>query len=106
MALPWLGYIPLPGLHAIAVWMAPDDPLTRFHSRQAAVLVWGLYVWLLVIGLLTGLSEASGYLATMGLLAGFALLAAVVGIAVGIGSAATGRYHRLRPIWDVLSARS
>lgn len=106
MAAPWLGYIPIPGLHAVAVWLAPDDGLTRYHARQSALLVWFLYGWLLFVGLMTGLSDSASYLATMGLLAGIPLVAVLVGLIVGAVGAAMGRFLRVRPAWDILAALS
>lgn len=102
MALPWLGYIPVPGLSWLAVVLAPEDPLTRFHSLQATVLVAALYAWLLFIGILTGLSDAAGFLATMGILAGTAMVAAIVAIAIGIIAAVRGHYTRIRGAWDIM----
>lgn len=105
VAAPWLSYVPLPGLHLVATWLAPADPLTRFHARQGAWIVVPLWIWLLIIGLLTPLSDAAGWLATMGLLSGLPLAAALVAGLVGVVGAAMGRYTRIRPVWDLLTRR-
>lgn len=102
--LPWLSYVPVPGLSYVAVLAAPDDPLTRYHAWQGGILVVLSYVLLLVFGFLSRLSDAAGYLATLGLLSGLLLLAALVGIVWGMMAAARGRYARLRPVWDILAA--
>lgn len=88
----------------MATWIAPDDPLTRYHARQGGLLVLGLYAWLLLVGFLTAFSDAPAYLATMGLLAGMPMAAAVIGMVWGITSAAMGRYARIRPVWDAVAA--
>ncbi len=103
-ALPWLSYIPVPGLQAVAVYLAPDDPLTRYHAWQGGVLVGALYLFLFLVGMLARISDAAAFLATMGLLSGFGLLAGIAGLLYGAYSAARGRYGRVRPVWDALSA--
>lgn len=103
MAVPWLSYVPVPGIQLAAVWAAPEDPLTRYHAKQGGALVGLLYGWLILIGFLAGISDAAGFQATMGLLAGFPLLAALVGAVWGMVAAARGRYTRLRPVWDLLA---
>jgi hypothetical protein len=102
--VPWLAYIPIPGLHLAATWAAPTDPLTRFHARQGGFLILTLYLWLLIVGFATSMSDSPAFLAAMGLLAGIPLFAALVAMIVGIAAAAMGRYARLRPIWDILAA--
>lgn len=104
MAVPWLSYVPVPGLPFVAVLAAPDDPLTRFHAWQGGVLVGLAYVLLIVLGLLARLSQAPAFLATMGLLSGLALLGAVAAMGWGIVGAARRRYVRVRPVWDLLAA--
>lgn len=106
MAVPWLGYVPVPGLHLVATWAAPEDPLTRFHAQQAAWIVIPLWIWLLVIGLVTPISDAAGWLATMGLLAGIPMTAGMLGLIVGLIGAGMGRYTRIRPVWDLLTRGS
>lgn len=103
-AVPWLSYVPVPGLQVVAVWLAPDDPLTRYHAWQGGVLVAMLYAFLVVVGLLARASDAPAYLATMGLASGFGLLAGLAGLVYGAVSAARGRYGRVRPAWDLLAA--
>ena len=102
MAVPWLAYIPVPGLSLLATWSAPDDPLTRYHARQGGLLVVLLWSWLLLVGFATGFSDAPAYLATMGLVAGVPMAAGLIGIVWGIVAAARGRYARIRPVWDIL----
>lgn len=103
-AVPWLSYVPVPGLQAVAVLVAPDDPLTRYHAWQGGVLVALLYAFLVLVGFLARASDAPAYLATMGLLSGTILLAGVAGLVYGAVSAARGRYGRVRPAWDLLAA--
>ncbi len=102
--MPWLSYLPIPGVGIIAVWTAPEDPHVRFHAWQGSVLVLAAYVVLIVLGLLGRISDAGWYAATIGLLAGVWFLAVIVGLVWGIVAAARGRYDRIRPVWDVLSA--
>lgn len=103
-AVPWLSYVPIPGLQAIAVLIAPDDPLTRYHAWQGGVLVALLYAFLVLVGFLVRISDAPSYLAAMGLLAGAGLLAGIGGLGYGAYAAARGRYGRVRPAWDLLAA--
>ncbi len=103
-SVPWLSYIPVPGLQAVAVYLAPEDPLTRYHAWQGGTLVALLYAFLVLVGLLARASDAAAFLATMGLFSGFGLLAGVAGLVYGAVSAARGRYGRVRPIWDLIAA--
>ncbi len=103
-AVPWLSYVPVPGLQAVAVYLAPNDPLTRYHAWQGGVLVAMLYAFLVLVGFLARAGDAPAYLATLGLLSGFGSLAGLAGLAYGAASAARGRYGRVRPAWDVLAA--
>ncbi len=89
----------------IAVWVAPQDSLTRYHAWQGSALVILTYLALIVFGLLAKISDAAVYLAIMGLLSGLTLLAALTGIVWGIIAAAMGRYVRLRPVWDLLTLK-
>lgn len=100
----WLSYVPIPGLALVAVRLHPEDRLTRFHAWQGTALVLGLLSAMLVAGLLTLVSSAKGYLAAVGGIAGLVLLAGVVGLAWGMVGAATGRFTRLRPAWDLAAA--
>ena len=105
VAAPWLSYVPVPGLHLGATWLDPADPLTRYHARQGACLVIPLWLWLLFVGLLTPISDAAPWLATMGLLSGIPMTFVLVAAIIGIAGAAMGRYTRIRPVWDVLAMR-
>jgi hypothetical protein len=100
----WISYVPLPGLALLAVRLHPHDRLTRFHAWQGTILVVGLLATMLVVGLLTMLSDAEGYRAAVGGLAGAALVAGVVQLVWGGVAAALGRFTRLRPAWDVAAA--
>ncbi len=103
MAVAWLSYVPVPGLQWVAVRIAPADPLTRYHAKQAGLMVAVLYVWVFTIGLLTGLDDSPAYLATMGLLAGVPAAAILISLVVGLVGAARRRYARIRPFWDFLA---
>lgn len=103
-AVAWLSYVPLPGLALVAVRLHPEDRLTRFHAWQGTVLVVGLLAAMLVVGLLTLVSEAKGYRAVVGGLSGILLVAGVVQLVWGAVSAGLGRFVRLRPAWDVAAA--
>lgn len=104
VAVPWLSYIPVPGMAFVAVWADPDDRLTRYHAWQGGLLVVAVYVLLISLGLLVRLSDAAGYLATMGLLSGLLLLGGLAGIVWGMVGALRRRYVRVRPVWDVLAS--
>lgn len=73
----------------------------RFHAWQGTLAVLGILCWLLVVGLLARLSDASAYRTTLGFLAGLGLLAGLVQLGWGMAAAGLGRYQRLRPWWDV-----
>lgn len=97
----WLSYVPLPGLALVPLALHPDDRLARYHARQGTLLVVGLLLAMMLVGLLTLLSDASGYRTTVGLLSGVLLLAGVAQLVWGAVGAALGRYPRLRPAWDL-----
>lgn len=97
----WLSYVPIPGLALVAVAAAPGDRLTRFHAWQGTLAVLGLLVWLLAIGLLARISDASAYRTTLGFVSGLGFLAGLVQLGWGIAAAVLGRFQRLRPWWDL-----
>lgn len=97
----WVSYIPIPGLALVPLALRPGDRLVRYHARQGTFLVVGLLAAMLLVGLLTLLSDSSGFRTTVGLLSGFILLAGVVQLVWGGVGAALGRYPRLRPAWDL-----
>ncbi|MEK6976158.1 MAG: hypothetical protein AABY18_07435 [Candidatus Thermoplasmatota archaeon] len=97
----WLSYVPLPGLALAAVAARPRDRLVRFHAWQGTLAILGLLVFLFLTGLAARLSEARAYRLSLGLLSGLGLLAGFVQLGWGIAGAATGRYVRLRPWWDL-----
>lgn len=86
------------------MWADPEDPLTRYHAWQGGTLVIGTYVLVVLLGFLLRISDAAAFQATVGLTSGLIMLAALVGMVWGIAAAATKRYVRLRPVWDLLSA--
>jgi hypothetical protein len=97
----WLCYVPLPGLALAAVMIRPADRLVRFHAWQATLAILGTLLFLFLVGLLAGLSDANGYRVFLGIVSGVGLLAALGQLGWGLVGAATGRYTRLRPWWDV-----
>ena len=97
----WLCYVPLPGLALAAVLARPGDRLVRFHAWQGTLAILGLLAGMTLFGLLAMASEAAGYRAFLGFVAGVALLAGLGQLGWGIASAARGRYGRLRPWWDL-----
>ena len=97
----WVSYLPLPGLALVPLALRPDDRLVRYHAWQGTVLVAAFLAAMLLVGLLTLLSDGQGYRFAVGLLAGALLLAGVVQVAWGIVAASLGRYARLRPAWDL-----
>lgn len=99
--LAWLAYVPLPGLALAAVFARPGERLVRYHAWQGTLAILGGLLFLLLVGLAARLSEARAYRVSLGLLSGVGLLALLVQLGWGIAAAATGRYARLRPWWDV-----
>ena len=97
----WLSYVPLPGLALAAVMIRPGDRLVRFHAWQGTFAILGILLFLFLVGLTARLSEARAYRLALGLLSGIGLLAGLVQLGWGIASAATGKYARLRPWWDL-----
>lgn len=102
--MPWLSYLPVPGLPFIAVWAAPEDPLTRYHAWQGGALVGLAYAALLVFSMLGLISDATPFVMTVGFLVSLTALAALTGMVWGIIAAVRGRYARIRPVWDLLAA--
>lgn len=100
-AVAWLSYVPLPGLALAAVMLRPGDRLVRYHAWQGTLAILGALVFLFLVGLAARLSEARAYRLSLGLLSGLGLLAVLVQLGWGVAAAATGRYARLRPWWDV-----
>ncbi len=96
-----LSYVPLPGVALIPIALHPGDRLVRFHAWQGTLAIFGVLAWLLVVGLLARLSDASGYRTALGFLAGLGLLAGLVQLGWGMAAAALGRFQRLRPWWDI-----
>ncbi len=103
VSVPWLSYLPLPGLALVATWADPDDPLTRYHAWQGGTLVILAYAWIVVLGFLLGASDAAAFQATIGLASGLGVIAALIGMVWGIVAAARKRYTRIRPVWDLLT---
>jgi uncharacterized membrane protein len=94
----WAAYVPIPGAAWLVARAAPRDRLVRHHARQGGLLAIALWLLLLGLGLLLpvpGMRDAVS--AVLGAVLGLAILA----LAVGIVSAARGRYVRLRPLWDL-----
>ncbi len=104
MSVPWLSYLPIPGLSLVATWLDPEDPLTRYHAWQGGTLVIGSYVLIIALGFLLRISDAPAFQATIGLTSGLVLLGTLVGMVWGIVAASMKRYVRLRPVWDLLTA--
>ena len=103
-AVAWLGYVPLPGLGLLAVALRPDARLVRFHAWQGTLAVLGLVLALFLVGLLARISDADGYRTALGFVSGLALLAGLLQLGYGIAQAASGRFGRLRPWWDLAAA--
>ena len=95
-------YLPIPGLAWLVARAAPGDRLVRHHSRQGGLLAVLAWVVLMALGFLIA---APGMKEVGTALAGTVLGLTLVGILVGVVSAASGRFVRLRPLWDAWSAR-
>lgn len=104
MAVSWLSYVPVPGTAFLAVWAAPEDPLTRFHAWQGGTLVAAAYAVVIGLGFLVRVSDATVYQAIMGAVTLAAVIAILTGIGLGIVGAVRGQYVRVRPVWDLVSA--
>jgi hypothetical protein len=103
-AAAWISYVPLPGLALVPLALHPGDRLTRYHARQGTCLAVAFLAVMLVVGLLTLLSEAKAFRATVSFLSGLVLLAGAIQMIWGGVGAAFGRYPRLRPAWDLAAA--
>jgi hypothetical protein len=103
VSLAWIAYLPVPGLALVPALARPLDRFHRYHARQGgwAVVAWwlGLLLW----GVLAMASEASVYRVIIGSFTMAWLVAGVAMVAFGVVWSVTGRYGRLRPVWDVLS---
>jgi hypothetical protein len=102
----WLSYLPVPGLALVAAFAAREDRLARFHAWQGGLLVASLYHDTALLGFVGRLLEATWWRTLWGLLAGFLLLAGLVGIGVGIAGSLRGRHDRVRPVWDLLRPKA
>lgn len=102
MRVPWVGYLPVPGLQVVPVLVAPDDRLSRFHAWQSGVLV---LLWLSGLMLAGFLRSAlpSGARDVVDLLAGLWALAGAVLLVIGLVGAARGRFTRLPVVAPVLT---
>jgi hypothetical protein len=95
-------YIPLPGLSWVMARLARTDRLVRHHARQAGPLV--VATWLLLLGL-GGLLDNPRLAGAATAAAGVVLALALGYLVTGAVAAASGRFLRLRPLWDVVNAR-
>lgn len=100
----WLAYVPVPGLALVPALLHPESRLARYHAWQGTATVLGLIGFLLVMGLLARLSDASAYRTAMGFVAGLGLLLGLGQCGWGMVAAALGRFARIRPWWDAVAA--
>lgn len=104
MSLAWLAYVPFPGFAFIPAFAAPFGRFERYHAWQGGVLTAILYTGLILIGLLGKAGNSSGFLQFIGILAALWLLVCLVGAGFGAAGALAGKFGRVRPVWDLLTA--
>lgn len=102
MSLAWLAYVPIPGLAFIPAFAAPYGRLERYHAWQGGLLTALLYTGLVLIGLLEKTSTSGGFLQFIGILAAIWLLVCLTGAGFGVAASFTGKFARIRPVWDLL----
>jgi uncharacterized membrane protein len=94
-------YIPVPGLSALVARGAPHDRLVRFHAWQGGTLT--VLVLLVALGLgfvLQSPDLAQAATSAAAVVVGVGLL----GLLTGVVAAASGRFWRIRPVWDLAAA--
>jgi hypothetical protein len=91
-------YFPVPVLAWLVARAAPDDRLVRHHARQAGWLT--ILAWSLLLAAGSFLQNPA-----LTVVAGTVVALAGLGILVGVLSAASGRFVRVRPVWDLTTGR-
>jgi hypothetical protein len=103
VSLVWIAYLPIPGLGLVPALARPDDRFHRYHAHQGGWAVVAWWLGLLLLGSLAMVSEATAYRIIVGSLTMAWLVAGVAMVAFGVVWSVTGRFGRMRPVWDVLS---